>query len=88
MLLVLEQTELLTGGKKMRLTILVLSIASIVFYGHALAGLGGYFLDKGRPDLIIVGLTGGTSSAIFALWLWKKYLTELEKELNEKKKTR
>ncbi len=84
MLLVLEQTELLKGGGKMRLTILVLSIASIVFYGHALAGLGGYFLDKGRPDLIIVGLTGGTSSAVFALWLWKKYLTEIEKEMLKK----
>ena len=71
----------------MRLTILVLSIASIVFYGHALAGLGGYFLDKGRPDLIIIGLTGGTSSAVSALWLWKKYLTELEEELIKKTET-
>ncbi len=82
--MVLEQTEVLKGDGEMRLTILVLSIASIVFYGHALAGLGGYFLDKGRPDLIIVGLTGGTSSAVFALWLWKKYLTKLEKEMLRK----
>lgn len=69
----------------MRLTVLVLSIATIVLYGHALAGLGGYFFEKGRPDLIIAGLVGGTASAVCALWLWRKYLVTLEKEVINKK---
>ncbi|MBN1332490.1 MAG: hypothetical protein JW971_01895 [Synergistales bacterium] len=61
----------------MRLVVLILTIGTIILYAHALAGLGGYLLGKGRPWMILYGLTGGTCTAVLALWLWKKYLLSL-----------
>lgn len=69
----------------MRITVLFLSIATLVLYGYALAGLGGYFFGKGRPDLVIIGLLLGTCSAVSALWLWRKYLVTLEQEIRKEK---
>lgn len=69
----------------MRIIVLILSISTLVLYGHALAGLGGYFFGKGRPDLIITGLFLGTACAVSALLLWKKYLNRIEEELREGK---
>lgn len=69
----------------MRIIVLILSISTLVLYGHALAGLGGYFFGKGRPDLIITGLCLGTACAVSALLLWKKYLNRIEEELREGK---
>jgi hypothetical protein len=43
-------------------------------YGYALAGMGGFLIGKGRLDYIIWGLTGGTGTAVAALWIWKKSL--------------
>ena len=61
----------------MRLVVLFLAIGTVVLYAHALAGLGGYLLGNGRPWMIIYGLSGGTCTAVLALWLWKKYLLSL-----------
>jgi len=61
----------------MRLVVLLLAIGTIIFYAHALAGLGGYLLGKGRPWMIAYGLIGGTCTAALALWLWKRYLLSL-----------
>ncbi|HCL78970.1 MAG TPA: hypothetical protein DIC53_03260, partial [Synergistaceae bacterium] len=68
----------------MRQIVLVLSMATVVLFGYALAGLGGYLMDRGRPDYILFGLAGGFACAAAALILWKKYLVDLEEELNEK----
>ncbi|MCF7936654.1 MAG: hypothetical protein K9L28_09975 [Synergistales bacterium] len=61
----------------MRLVVLCLSLATLVLYGRALAGLGGYLFDRGAPWMIFWGLLGGTCTAIAALWLWKRYMTTI-----------
>jgi hypothetical protein len=65
----------------MRLFILLLSVACVVFYGYALAGYGGYSFGKGRPDYIAWGLTVGTLSGAAALKLWKNWMKEAEPDL-------
>ena len=64
----------------MRFTVLLLSMGTVVLFGYALAGLGGYFFARGRPDYIFFGLAGGILSSAAALLLWKKYLVTLENE--------
>ncbi|MCL1875467.1 MAG: hypothetical protein FWF87_04310 [Synergistaceae bacterium] len=59
----------------MRLIILMLSIGSVVAFGHALAGFGVKLLGMEiNYPYLIGGLSGGTISAILALWLWKRWL--------------
>ena len=67
----------------MRQFVLVLSMGTIVLYGYALAGMGGYLLGRGRIDYILVGLLGGSFSAWAALFFWRKYLLGLDREENE-----
>jgi tetrahydromethanopterin S-methyltransferase subunit C len=64
----------------MRLIVLILSLASVVFYGKALAGLGSYLVGKGHPELMVIGLAGGTVTAVAALVCWKRYLRQIEEE--------
>ncbi|MDD2206467.1 MAG: hypothetical protein WCQ97_04230 [Aminobacterium sp.] len=64
----------------MRQCVLLLSFATIICYGYALAGLGGFFLGKGNVLYIGLGLPGGTVCGILAIWLWKKYLHALQEE--------
>ncbi|WP_024822960.1 hypothetical protein [Aminobacterium mobile] len=64
----------------MRITVLLLSLATIILFAYALAGLGGFFFGKGNTAYIIFGLSGGILSALAALWLWKKYLKSLENQ--------
>ena len=64
----------------MRQFVLLLSMGTIVLYGYALAGMGGYLLGRGRIDYILLGLFGGSISAWAALFLWKKYLVALDSE--------
>jgi len=70
----------------LRFTILLLSLGTLVLYGKALAGLGGYLAGNGRIDMIVLGLVGGTGTAVIALFLWKRYITEIYKERNDKGK--
>lgn len=58
----------------MRFVVLLLSMGSVVLFGYALAGMGGYLLGRGRIDYIVTGLLGGFTAAIAALLLWRKYL--------------
>ncbi|MCI6260201.1 MAG: hypothetical protein SOV63_11435 [Pyramidobacter porci] len=60
----------------MRLIVTFLSIGTLIAYGYALAGLGGYLIDKGRLSYIVWGLLLGTLSAAAALFLWRKYAHE------------
>ncbi len=64
----------------MRQFVLLLSMGTIVLYGYALAGMGGYLLGRGRIDYVLIGLFGGSISAWAALFLWKKYLLTLDEE--------
>lgn len=64
----------------MRFIVLILSMGTVVLYGYALAGLGGFFFGRGRPDYIIFGLCAGTFSAAAALILWRKFLLMIEEE--------
>ena len=59
----------------MRLIILMLSILSVVAFGHALAGFGVKLLGMEiNYPYLIGGLLGGTISAILAIYLWKLWL--------------
>lgn len=58
----------------MRHIVLFLSMGTVVLYGYALAGLGGYLLGRGRLDYIVFGLLLGSLSAAAAILLWKKFL--------------
>ncbi len=72
----------------MRQAVLVLSMGTIVLYGYALAGLGGYLAGRGRPDYIVFGLGLGTMAGAAALFLWKKYLAALEAEDEKSRENR
>lgn len=67
-----------------RIAVLILSFGSIIGYGYALGGLGGYLVGQGRPWVIAAGLAGGTVAAGAALAVWRKYLDELEREREER----
>ena len=66
-----------------RLLVLFLSFGTIIAFGYALGGLGGYIFDKGKPLVIAAGLGGGILSALLALKVWRVYLDDLEKEDKE-----
>jgi hypothetical protein len=57
----------------MRLVVTFLSAGTLICYGYALAGLGGYLFGRGRMDFIVWGLLAGTASALTALYLFKKH---------------
>ncbi len=63
-----------------RISVLCLSIGTIVAYGYALGGLGGYMFGRGRPLLVAAGLIGGTLCAWLALHIWRVYLDEIAAE--------
>lgn len=63
-----------------RLLVLFLSFGTIIAFGYALGGLGGYIFDRGKPLVIAAGLGGGIVSALLALRVWRIYLDDLEKE--------
>ncbi len=65
----------------MRLLILLLSMGSVVFYGYALAGMGGFLIGRGRLDYVLFGLFLGTASAIASLLLWRRWLLQMETEM-------
>lgn len=60
----------------MRLIVTFLSIGTLIAYGYALAGLGGYLVGKGHLSYIIWGLLLGTFSAIAAIFLWHRHAHE------------
>ena len=64
----------------MRFTVLILSIATLVFFGYALAGVGGYLFGRGRPDLVALGLAGGVACAAASLYLWRRFLCSIVEE--------
>ncbi len=64
----------------MRFTVLILSIATLVFFGYALAGVGGYLFGRGRPDLVALGLAGGVACAAASLYLWRRFLCSIDEE--------
>lgn len=63
-----------------RLLVLFLSFGTIIAYGYALGGLGGYMFGEGRPMVIAAGLLGGTALAVAALKIWRIYLDDIERE--------
>lgn len=56
----------------MRIIVLLLSMGTVILYGYALAGMGGFLFGKGRMDYIVWGLSFGSITATAALWLWKR----------------
>ena len=64
----------------MRFTVLILSIATLVFFVYALAGVGGYLFGRGRPDLVAIGLAGGVACAAAALYLWRRFLCSIDED--------
>ena len=57
-----------------RLLVLFLSFGTIIAFGYALGGLGGYMFGEGKPLVIAAGLTGGALSGFMALRIWRSYL--------------
>ena len=80
-----QDRKIYSGGQKMRFIVLLLSMGSVVLFGYALAGMGGYLLGRGRIDYIVTGLLGGFTAAIAALILWRKYLDMIFSEDNHEK---
>ena len=68
-----------------RLLVLFLSFGTIIAFGYALGGLGGYMFDRGKPLVIAAGLIGGVVSAILALKIWRTYLNDIDRENEEAK---
>lgn len=68
-----------------RLLVLFLSFGTIIAFGYALGGLGGYMFDQGKPLVIAAGLIGGVVSAILALKIWRTYLNDIDRENEEAK---
>ena len=60
-------------------------MGSVVFYGYALAGMGGFLLGRGRLDYVLFGLLLGTASAIASLLLWRRWLLQIEREMAREK---
>ncbi len=60
----------------MRLIVTVLSMGTVVAYGYALAGLGGFLFGRGSLHYIIGGLIGGTICGAAAIILWRKNIAE------------
>ncbi|NLX84326.1 MAG: hypothetical protein GXZ00_01730 [Synergistaceae bacterium] len=63
-----------------RLLVLFLSFGTIIAFGYALGGLGGYMFDQGKPRVIAAGLVGGILSATLAMIIWRTYLNDIDKE--------
>ncbi|MEG1641694.1 MAG: hypothetical protein RR272_01145 [Synergistaceae bacterium] len=65
---------------KKRIAVLMLSFATLISFGKAIKGLGGYLINQGNPLLIATGLTSGIVFACLAIKIWKSYLNDIEKE--------
>ena len=52
----------------MRPFVTLLCVATIVGYGYAVAGMGGYLLGHGNLTYIVAGLLGGTACGVLALY--------------------
>ena len=63
-----------------RLLVLFLSFGTIIAFGYALGGLGGYMFDQGKPKVVAAGLIGGKVSAYIALKVWRTYLDDIDRE--------
>lgn len=63
-----------------RLLVLFLSFGTIIAFGYALGGLGGYAFGRGKPLVIIVGLAAGILSGFLAMRIWKTYLDDIHAE--------
>ena len=73
----------------MRLFITMLSMISVIAFGHALAGYAGYILGHGRKDYIVLGLALGFLSGAFSLWLWRRWMPRfLEDAQNQEEQER
>ncbi|MBO8153770.1 hypothetical protein [Thermovirga sp.] len=70
----------------MRLIVLILSIATLVFFGHGIAGLWGYLVGRPDPFRIAWGLSGGFICAVAAVYLWHRYIVALLHDENKKSK--
>jgi len=60
----------------MRFLVMILCLATLVLYGHAIAGLWGYFVGKPGTSAIFRGLLGGTTTGALAVFLWHRYMVE------------
>ncbi len=64
----------------MRQFVTLLCIGTIVAYGYAIAGMGGYLLGRGNLAYIVWGLLGGTACGAAALWLFKTHPEDFFKD--------
>jgi len=60
----------------MRILVMALCLATLVFYGHAIAGLWGFFIGKPGLFTILSGLLAGTATGALAVFLWHRYMVK------------
>ena len=65
----------------MKLFILILSVACVIFYGYALGGYAAYSFGRGRPDYMLLEFLAGTVCGAGALLMWKKWLKDTTPDL-------
>ncbi|MDR1915203.1 MAG: hypothetical protein LBQ58_01345 [Synergistaceae bacterium] len=62
-----------------RIMTLMASMGTILCYGYALGGVGGYLVGRGSPFIAAAGIISGSLLAFAAIRIWKSYLSDLEK---------
>jgi hypothetical protein len=60
-----------------RIITLICSMTVMVCLGHAIAGMGGYLVGRGRPAYVLLGLCGGGVFSCAAFAVWKSYLKDI-----------
>jgi hypothetical protein len=67
-----------TRATAKRIMTLLSSIGTIVCYGYALGGVGGYLAGRGRPFIAAAGIISGSLLAFAAIKIWRSYIADLE----------
>jgi hypothetical protein len=65
-----------TSATLKRIATLICSMTVIVCLGYAIGGAGGYLVGKGRPLVILLGLSGGAVFTCASLRIWQAYLKD------------
>ena len=60
-----------------RITTMLCSVAVLFFLGHAVGGMGGYLAGRGRPYVILWGLSGAVVFTCLSFIIWKSYLRDI-----------
>ena len=60
-----------------RIATLLCAVAVLIFFGHAIGGAGGYLAGRGRPFVILWGVSGAVVFTWLSFFIWKSYLRDI-----------